>query len=626
MISVDEHIHEKLAAVPKQPGVYIFKDTKDTVLYIGKAVDLNSRVRAYFTASPDTRPFINFLKPRIRRIEFMLTDTEKEALLLENNLIKKHKPRYNIRLKDDKSYVNIRISADHKFPGIQVVRRPVRDGSLIFGPYSSAFAARETVKLITDLFQLRTCTDAELRNRVRPCMKYQIKRCSAPCAGYLSADEYGEHVKQAQLFLEGKTGAVIRELKTHMKAESGLEHYEKAAQIRDLIRNIEKTVEKQNVESSRDVDIDIFNLALQGQTAALNGLFIRSGQLLNSLNYLFNDALLDREELLGSAVSQYYENGHFIPDHIYLPFRLADMDVLASRLSDLKGSAVHIQVPKAGKRFELLELSRKNAAEYLRISLQKHVTAMSALEELKDLLHLRNTPSAMECFDNSNILGTNSVSSMVRFENGSPVKAKYRHYRLREVNRPDDYAMMHEVMSRRFKNKEDIPSLIIVDGGKGQLSQALDVIKGLGIEQPDIIGIAKIHKDGPLSNPYNSGRGLKPANGQGRINREEERIYLPNRKDPVDLAHGSEPLLLLKRIRDEAHRFAIAYHRKLRSKAGLASELDGIAGVSEKRKRLLLSIFSTIDEIRSTLPEDITRRTGIPISVAKEIHEHLSAN
>jgi excinuclease ABC subunit C len=624
MIEVDEHIHEKLGVVPKQPGVYIFKDTKDTVLYIGKAVDLNSRVRAYFTASPDVRPFINFLKPRISRIEFMLTDTEKEALLLENNLIKKHKPRYNIRLKDDKSYVNIRISADQKFPGIQVVRRPVRDGSLIFGPYSSAYAARETVKLITDLFQLRTCTDAELRNRVRPCMKYQIKRCSAPCVDHIIREEYKEHVKRAQLFLEGKTGTVIKELKSHMKAESGLEHYEKAAQIRDLILNIEKTVEQQKVESSRDVDIDIFNVALQEQTAALNGLFIRNGQLLNSLNYLFWDALLDMEELLGSAVSQYYENGHFIPDHIYLPFRLADMDVLESRLSDLKGSVVHIEIPKAGKRLELLELSGKNAAEYLRISLQKHVTALSALEALRDMLHLKNTPSTMECFDNSNILGTNSVSSMVRFENGSPVKTKYRHYRLREVNRPDDYAMMHEVLGRRFRDKEDIPSLIIVDGGKGQLSIALDVLKELGIHEPDVIGIAKIHKDSPLSNPYNRDRGLKPGTGPNRVNREEERIYLPNRKDPLDLAHGSEPLMLLKRIRDEAHRFAITYHRKLRSKAGLASELDGIAGVSVKRKRLLLSIFTNIEEIRNAMPEEITRRTGIPISVAKEIHDHLA--
>ncbi len=624
MIEVDEHIHEKLGVVPKQPGVYIFKDTKDVVLYIGKAVDLNSRVRAYFTASPDTRPFINFLKPRIKHIEFMLTDTEKEALLLENNLIKKHKPKYNIRLKDDKSYVNIRISADHKFPGIQVLRRPVRDGSLIFGPYASAFAARETVKLITDLFQLRTCTDAELRNRIRPCMKYQIKRCSAPCAGHITQEDYREHVKQAQLFLEGKTRAVINALKAQMKTESGLEHYEKAAQIRDLILNIEKTVEKQKVESSSAVDMDIFTMASEGQTVAVNGLFIRNGQLLNSLNYLFRDTLLDKEELMGSVISQYYENGHFIPDRICLPFPLTVMNILQSRLSDVKAGTVRIEIPKAGKKLELIGLSEKNAAEYLHLSLQKQATALSAVEALQEILHLKDTPSTIECFDNSNILGTNSVSSMVRFENGVPVKAKYRHYRLREVNRPDDYAMMHEVLSRRFRDKEDIPSLIIVDGGKGQLSIALDVLKELGIEQPDVIGIAKIHRDSPTAGAYGRDEGHTSRASLDRVNREEERIYLPNRKDPINIVQKSEALMLLKRIRDEAHRFAITYHRKLRSKAGLASGLDGIAGVSEKRKRLLLSIFTNIEEIRNATPEEITRRTGIPISVAKEIHEHLA--
>ncbi len=624
MIEVGEHIHETLGSIPRHPGVYIFKDDQDAILYVGKAVDLNNRVRAYFTPSPDERPFINFLKPRIRRIEFMLTDTEKEALLLENNLIKKHKPKYNIRLKDDKSYVNIRISTDHRFPGIQVVRRPGKDGSLIFGPYASAHAARETVKLITDLFQLRTCSDIELRNRIRPCMKYQIKRCSGPCTGAITQEDYRERVHQAKLFLEGKTAVVVKALAHQMRDESGREHYERAAQIRDLIRNIEKTVEQQKVQTSKNIDIDIFNIAQQEHTAALNGLFIRNGQLLNSLNYLFKEALLDREELLASAVSQYYENGHFIPGRIYLPCPLPGMDVLVSRLSDLKGSAVRIELPKAGTRLDLLALSGKNAAEYLRIALQKHETALSVLEDLKNLLRLRNVPLSMECFDNSNLLGTNSTSSMVRFENGVPVKAKYRHYRIREVSRPDDYAMMHEVLGRRFHDREDVPSLIIVDGGKGQLGQALGVLGELGITGPDVIGIAKIHRDNPASNPYHSASGKRTDPPAGRVNREEERIYLPNRKDPLDLGHSSEPLLLLKRVRDEAHRFAITYHRKLRSRAGLASELDGIPGVSLKRKRLLLSLFSTMEELRSAPPGEIVRRTGIPISVAQEIHDHLN--
>ncbi len=613
MIAVDDTIHERLGLVPRQPGVYLFKDDADTVLYVGKAVDLNNRVRAYFAESPDARPFINFLKPRIRRIEFMLTDTEKEALLLENNLIKKYRPRYNIRLKDDKTYVNIRIATDHRSPGIQVVRRPVRDRALIFGPFASAYAARETVKLITELFQLRTCTDAEMRNRVRPCMKYQIKRCSAPCADRITPKDYGDRVRQARLFLEGRTGAVIRELKSQMRSKSAMEHYEKAAQVRDLIVNIEKTVEQQKVETALAVDIDVFNAACTDSAAAVNGLFIRNGQLLNSLNYLFRDTVLDKEELLGSVVRQYYENGHFIPDRVCLPYHLPDADVVRSRLSDLKGRAVTIEVPKAGKRLELLGLSAKNAQEYLRMSLQKEATTLSEIRALKEVLRLRNEPSSVECFDNSDIMGTHGVSSMVRFENGVPVKAKYRHYRLRDVTRPDDYAMMHEVLSRRFRDGQDLPSLIIVDGGKGQLGMALQVLSELGIAGPDVIGIAKRHTEDLTS----------PRDGR-HVDKGEDRIYLPNRKDPLALAHGSGPLMFLKRVRDEAHRFAITYHRQLRSKAGLASELDGIAGVSERRKRLLLSVFDTIDEIRSAVPEEIARRSGIPVSVAREIREHLT--
>ncbi|MCL4557305.1 MAG: excinuclease ABC subunit UvrC [Deltaproteobacteria bacterium] len=612
MIEVDDTIHTRLDLVPRGPGVYIFRSGEDDVLYIGKAVDLNSRVRSYFTVSPDARPFINFLKPRIRRMEFVLTDTEKEALLLENNLIKKYRPRYNIRLKDDKTYVNIRISTDHRFPGIQVVRRPVRDGSLVFGPYASAYAARETVKLITELFQLRTCTDAELRNRVKPCMKYQIKRCSAPCADHITQEYYRERVRQARLFLEGRTGAVIRELRAQMRSESGLKHYERAAQIRDLIVNIEKTVEQQKVEAPKAVDMDVFNVAYLGQAAAVNGLFIRSGQLLNSLNYLFRDTVPEREELIGSVVRQYYESGHFIPDRICLPFQLPDVDVIRSHLSDLKGRAVDIGVPRAGKRLDLIGLSAKNAAEHLHMSLQREATSLSVVHALKDALRLRNEPSAIECFDNSDIMGTNSVSSMVRFENGMPIKAKYRHYRLREASGPDDYAMMHEVLSRRFRDRQDMPSLIIVDGGKGQLGIALGVLDELNIAGPDVIGIAKLHK-GDVPSPY----------GRHSIDKGDDRIYVPGRRDPLDLVHGSEPLMLLKRIRDEAHRFAITYHRKLRSRAGLASELDGIAGVSEKRKKILLSIFATIDEIRGTAPEEIARRAGIPMSIAREIHERL---
>jgi len=628
MIDVDNTIHAKLSLVPKKPGIYIFKDDNNAVLYIGKAVDLNNRVKAYFTTSSDTRPFINFLKPRIKHIEFMLTDTEKEALLLENNLIKKYKPRYNIRLKDDKTYVNIRISVKHRFPGIQVVRRPAHDGSLVFGPYSSANAARETVKLITNLFRLRTCSDTELRNRVRPCLKYEIKRCSAPCVNKISEEEYRLLVKQAKLFLEGKANIVIKELNAQMLYESEQQNYEKAAQIRDLIFNIKRTIEEQKVDTASARDIDVFNLAIQEQAVAINGLFVRNGQLLNSTSFLFRDTLLDKEELLSSAISQYYEAGHFVPDEIYLPFEIEDMTVLKSRLSDLKGKEVSIVIPKSGKRLDLVQLSAKNAEEYLRLSLQKVAISTSAIQALKDLLHLKNIPDSIECFDNSNLGGGNSVSSMVRFENGIPVKTKYRHYKLRGVSKPDDYAMMQEVLSRRYREKEDIPSLIIVDGGKGQLAIALEVLRSLGIEQTDIIGIAKIHRESALRKSFNKTleNGNDRRSRDKKINKEEERIYLPDRKDPLIISNNSEALMLLKHIRDEAHRFAITYHRKLRSRSGLASVLDGIPGVSKRRKNLLLSLFSSIEEIRKTTPEDITERTGIPISIAQEIHNYLQGN
>ncbi len=612
MIDVDNTIYEKLNLVPKQPGVYIFKDDNPEILYIGKAADLNNRVRAYFSSYQDTRAFINFLKPRIKHIDFMITDTEKEALLLENNLIKKYKPKYNIRLKDDKTYVHIRINAKHKFPGIYVVRRPMRDGSHIFGPYSSAYAARETIKLITRLFKLRTCSDAEFKNRIRPCLKYEINRCSAPCVNRISKDEYTDYVRKTKLFLEGKVDTALKELRLQMKQEAGKEQFEKATQIRDLLFNIEKTIETQKVELGKNIDADIFNLSKEGPMVVMNGLFIRSGQMINSLNYTFNNTMLEQEDLLSSAISQYYENGHFIPDVLYVPFDIPELDMIVKRLSDLKGRRVKVIIPEKGKNLELIRLSAKNASEFLHATLKNLESSKSSIESLKQLLHLKNLPESIECFDNSNIMGTNSVSSMVRFENGIPVKAKYRHYRLLDVKKSDDYAMMHEVLSRRYADSIDVPSLIIVDGGKGQLSIAMAVLKKLGITYPDVIGIAKARsEDGAVLNNQ-------------KVNKEEDRVYIPNRKEPVNLEYSSEPLLFLKRIRDEAHRFAITYHRQLRSKTALRSELDGIPGVSEKRKRLLLSIFNSIDEIRHTTPEEISKRTAIPINVANEIHEHLS--
>jgi excinuclease ABC subunit C len=608
-------VQDKLTNLPSRPGVYLMRDKGGKVIYVGKAKDLRSRVRAYFNC-PDERSQIQFLVRRVEDLETLVTSNDKEALILENNLIKQYKPRYNIRLKDDKSYLSIKVTTQHPWPRILATRKIVKDGNRYFGPFSSAVAARETIDIIEKHFQLRNCTDHNFRNRSRPCLQYQIKRCMAPCVLPVPEEAYREQVRQALLFIDGKQQELIDELKQRMQAKSDALEFEAAARIRDQIQAVEKTLEKQRMVAHWGADQDRFGLYREGGFIEVQVLLVRQGKLTDNLSYSLEDLEFPDEEIVGSLLTQFYQGQRFIPDEILLPVALEDRDVRQEYLSERKGKGIEILWPQRGDRRHLVQMAEDNAKQSFSERHDQEKAREKMLRELQAQLRLKRYPQRVECFDISTIHGAHAVGSMVTFINGEPDKNLYRHFRIRTVDPSsggDDFGMMLEVLRRRFargKEEADLPDLIVVDGGKGQLAMALTAMAEIGIEGVEAVGLAKMR--------------VQAAARSREIERLEERVFLPGQSNAVILKRNSNALFLLQRVRDEAHRFAITHHRKLRSKQTLYSALDRIPGVGGVRKRALLRAFGSVKRIEEATLEELLKVPSMNEKIAQEILQTLS--
>jgi excinuclease ABC subunit C len=614
MSSALTSITEKLGHLPARPGVYLMRDKGGKVIYVGKANDLRSRVRAYFNSS-DERCQVEFLVRRVEDVETLVTSNAKEALILENNLIKQYRPRYNIRLKDDKSYLSIKVTTQHPWPRIFATRKIVKDGNRYFGPFSSAVAARETIDIIEKHFLLRNCTDHNFRNRSRPCLQYQIKRCWAPCVLPVSQEEYREQVRQAMLFIEGRQQELIAELKKKMQERAEALEYEAAAKIRDQIQAVEKTLEKQRMVSHWGADQDIFGLYREGGFIEVQVLLVRQGKLTGNQSYSLEDLEFPDEEIMAGLLTQFYQGHRFIPDEILLPVTLEDREAREEYLGDRKGKKVNILIPQRGDKRQLVEMAAENARQSFFERHDQEKAREKMLQELQSQLRLKTYPHHIECYDISTIHGAHAVGSMVTFINGEPDKTRYRHYRIRSIDPSsggDDFGMMLEVLKRRFsrgKEEADLPDLVVVDGGKGQLAMALAAMREVGVSGVDAVGLAKMR--------------VQAAARSATIERLEERVFLPGQSNPVILKRNSNALFLLQRVRDEAHRFAITYHKKLRTKQTLYSALDRIPGVGGVRKRALLRAFGSIKRIEEATLEDLLKVPSMNEKIAQDILESL---
>jgi excinuclease ABC subunit C len=605
-------LEDKIAQLPAAPGVYLMRDANGTIIYIGKARSLRQRVRSYFNASGDSRWHVRFLVARIADIEVMLTDTEKEALLLENTLIKQHHPRYNLDLKDDKTYFSLRIDLQEQFPRFTVVRKIPRDKARYFGPYASASAAREVLRQITRMFPLRHYPLASCLSRKRPCLYHQIGQCSAPCHSLISAVDYGELVRGAMLFLEGKGRELVAQFKGNMRDASLGERYEEATRWRNLLRSIEVTVEKQKMVM-RGGDSDVLGYHRDASRLEIILMFIRGGVLTGSRQFSLTWELGDAEGI-SAFLPQYYTEGTHIPEEILLPLEIEDGSALAELFADTRGRKVTVFHPLRGVKRDLVDLAGKNATAALRERDEKQASVETLLGDLHKRLHLSRLPRRIECYDISTIQGRHSVGSGISFLNGAADKKGYRHYRILRVKGQDDFAMLREVFSRRFREeaiqKDGLPDLVVVDGGIGQLNATLGIIAELGLNgRFDLVSLAK-------------SRVTRDA-GSADIIKSDERVFLPGRKNPVVLRQNSAPLLLLAAIRDEAHRFAIEYHRTLRSKDGMASGIEQVPGIGAKRRTSLLRHFGSLQSLKEASVDEIAAVEGMNRPTAEKVYAAL---
>lgn len=586
----------KLETFPTLPGVYIMKSQNGTVLYVGKANNLKQRVRQYFLGG-DGRAIIPFLISKVAEIDTIIVTSEKEALLLENNLIKKHQPTYNALLKDDKSYIALKVNTRHPWPMVQLVRykgKPTPDG-LYFGPYTSAHSARTTLDLIQRIFPLRQCSDQELIRRTRPCILYDMKRCIAPCVGKCTKEEYNKYVDASVRFLKGQDKEILKELYEEMTEYAETLEFEKADQILKKIRQIESTIEGQHVDKPLGGDSDAIAIFRQAEEVIVIRLFIRNGKLIGSRHNNFTRIAEDDEELLANLLLQQYSQQEELPDEILLPIELADADALTEILSANKKRRLKITCPARGDKRALVEMAYLNAEATFKKEKNLQSIREKTLLDMQEKFRLKNYPKRIECFDNSNISGKEAVSALIVFTEGEKDKKRYRKYKIRTVDTPDDYATMHEVLTRRYKRgkeENDLPDLLIVDGGKGHLNIAIKVLHELNIITVDVIGVAK---------------------EQGRHDKgiTQEQIFLPNIKDPILLKHHSPILFLLQQIRDEAHRFAITFHRQKRSKKMLSSALLDIPGIGAIKTRKLLKAFGSLQGVLAATREQLEQVQGL---------------
>jgi excinuclease ABC subunit C len=608
----ESSLDAKLALLPTSPGVYLFKDKEGAVIYVGKAKNLRARVRQYARGG-DGRVQITFLLSQLTDVEVLLTTSEKEALLLENTLIKQHWPRYNIRLKDDKSYWHVKATTQEFWPRLFLTRQIVKDGSKYLGPFHSSSAVQETLEIIRKVFPLRTCSDTVFRNRTRPCLEYQIKRCLGPCTLPVEPADYQRQLKNALLLLEGKNTELVNQLNVRMHEAAEAMRFEEAARLRDQIRAIEQTGEKQQVATPLGNDQDIFGLYREGGFVEIEVLLVRGGKLVGNLDYSFDDNEFPDEEVLSELLTQFYQGDRFIPDEILLPVMLEDASAREELLSERKNKKISIIHPQRGDKVRLVEMAQENArqsfAEKRRSTEQKEKT----LENLRRALHLQNAPKRIECFDISNIQGNLAVGSMVVFDEGEPDKNRYRRFRIKTVEGADDFGMMYEVLTRRYRRaleENDLPDLLMVDGGKGQLGVAIEVFRELDITEVDLIGLAKMRTE---RDPFAE-----------EVEHSSERVFLPGRKNPIVLKPNSTALFLLQRVRDEAHRFAITYHRLLRAKERLSSSLDTIPGVGPSRRKALLKHFGSLKRVRAATVEELTQVSGITSAIAEAIRQYFA--
>jgi excinuclease ABC subunit C len=605
-------VQQKLDALPAQPGVYVFRDRRGATLYVGKASSLRSRVRSYFAASMgDTRFFIATLAAEIGDLETYVTRTEKEAALLENNLIKEHQPRYNVKLRDDKEYLSLRLDPKAAWPRLEVVRRPRQDGAHYFGPYHSATAARATLRLVNRHFQLRTCTDTELAARVRPCLQYQIKRCPGPCVLPVDRAHYGEQAGAVTMFLDGRHDELVKELAARMTESASKLEYEQAGVYRDQIRAVEQVREEQRVTSARDVDQDVIGLYREGEQIEIALLVVRGGRLVGVRTWELVLPLPD-EEVVASFVAEYYGRGALVPDEVLLPLSIEAMDGLAGALGERRqGRAPRVHHPQRGALARLLEMANENAQHAFREKARAQKDVEERLAEVQRRLRLPALPRRIECIDVSHTGGTDTVAAIVAMREGALDRRAYKSFHVRRVDGGDDYGAMYEALTRRFRRGRDgeggweLPDLLVVDGGRGQLGVALTALRDLGVTGLPVVGLAK-----------------EKENVRG--DKLVDRVYLPGQKNPVPLREGSSALFYLAQLRDEAHRASNALRVKLGKRRRLRSGLADVPGVGPRTAALLLR---TLGSLRAVLAADEAALTaaGATTRQAKAIAAHFAA-
>ncbi|MGA2518624.1 MAG: excinuclease ABC subunit UvrC [Thermodesulfobacteriota bacterium] len=603
-------VEQKINNLPSNPGVYLFKDKRGTILYVGKAGNIKHRVSSYFQkpAGKDLKTLT--MLEKVADIDTMVTDTEKEAFILEDTLIKAHRPRYNVKLRDDKNYPCLKLSLEEEYPRLCIVRRIKKDGSLYFGPYPSATSLRETLRLIRRLFPIRTCMDTKFTHRLRPCINYGMGRCLGPCCEEVDPIKYREVVQQVRMFLAGKNRDLLEGLKKKMEEESEKLHFEGAAKIRDQIAFIEQVVEKQKIVSTDFLDQDVIGFHRRDHKIVVYPLFVRAGRLMGGRGFVISSVGLLDEEVLSSFVFRYYRIGKFIPEQILIPKAIPEQDFVEQWLTELKGKKVKILVPLKGDKKHLLKMASENAEQFLLAKDELDKDEDKLLDSLKERLHLRNVPRRIEAFDISNFQGGNAVGSMVSFEDGKSDKERYRHFKIKTIEGADDYGMMYEVLLRRYQKaakENDLPDLVLLDGGRGQLNVAQEVFKELGIREVDLLSLAK---ERTVEKPLPS-----------RLRRTEEKVFHPQYKEPFIPGRHSSILHLLDRIRDEAHRFAITYHKKVRSRETVRSELGEIPGIGEIRQKELLRYFGTVEKIKQATEEELIRAPKMNSKSAQRVYE-----
>jgi excinuclease ABC subunit C len=592
-----------LASAPHAPGVYMMLNSKSAVLYVGKAKDLFKRISSYAHFSGAEYNKTAMMLEQTRKVDTIITNTEKEALILEASLIKKHKPKYNILLRDDKNYPYIKVTVQEEWPRVFMSRRKNRDKARYFGPYSSSSAMWATLRLISSLFPLRNCKGSQLKKRTRPCLNRQIGKCLAPCAGNANRELYMEHVQKILMLLEGRNRDLVSTLKKQMLAASEVLDFELAAGIRDQISALSRTLEKQVISASHNKDQDVFGFARKDAAVTIAILFIRNGLINGSRTFFFSDPYGEDGMILSQALSQFYDSDSLIPKEVLLPLEPADRDLHEEYLGDSAGVRVHLKIPKRGDNQQLVAMANANALQLFEEKEKKSRSWQNLRQAMQKTLHLDRPPNRIECLDISNISGKQAVGSLVCFTTGEADKKNFRHYKIRTVEGPNDYAMMKEVLERRLSRgveEDNLPDLFVVDGGKGQLGMALAVAGELGItDQIDWIGIAKEKQD------------------------EGEKLYKPGRKNPIILPSHNPILLYLMRIRDESHRYGVTFHRKLRNKSTLASDLDNIPGIGGEKKKQLLRHMGSLKRVKSgTIPELMDVK-GIGRELATEIFNYF---